>query len=82
MRKLEFIMREMKPNINKVSEDGGTGKFIHLQAKTGNFIRKKEKPVGRCEDMNNDVFEMVLQGKTKLFFNSLKDLYSICGVKL
>ena len=41
-------MSNMKPKIEKVSEDGETGRFPWLQIKSSNFIYKKEKLVGRC----------------------------------
>ena len=57
-----FIMREMKLNIEKGSEDGGKRQLHRHQAKSRNFIHKKEKTVGRCEDIKNDIFDLVPQG--------------------
>ena len=71
----------MKPNIEKVSEEGGTGQFCRRQDKSGNFICKKENPVGICEDIKNDVFDLVPQGQTELFSNHLKDFNYTCGIK-
>ena len=34
-------MSEMEPKIKKVSQDRENGKFLHRQAKSSNFIRKK-----------------------------------------
>ena len=53
-------MREMKPNIKKISEDGGTERSFCLQAKSIKFIHKKEEPVVRCEDIKNYIFDLVL----------------------
>ena len=74
-------MIKMKPKIEKGSEDRGTGIFHHRHAKLRNFIRKKEKPVRRCKYINNDIFDLVFQGQTKLFANSFKRFYYICGIK-
>ena len=71
----------MKPNIEKVSEKGGTGKFCRRQDKSGNFICKKENPVGRYKYIKNDVFDVVSQEHTELFSNSIKAFYYICGIK-
>ena len=68
-------MCKTKPKIEKGLEDRGTGRFYRHQSKSSNFMRKKEKSVGRCEDIRNDVFDLVLQGQTELFSNSLKDFY-------
>ena len=73
-------MGKTNPNTEKVSEDGVTGRFCPRQSKLSKFIHKKENPVRRCEDINNDVFGLVLQGKTELFANFLKDLYYICVI--
>ena len=55
-------MSELKPKIEKGSEDGGEGRFRHRQAKSRNFIRKKENHVGRCEDIKNGIVDLVPQG--------------------
>ena len=65
-------MSRTKPNIDKRSEDGGTEKFCRLQSKLRNFIHKKENSTKICEDIKNVVFDLVPQGHTKLFSNSLK----------
>ena len=75
-------MRKTKPNIDKGSEYGGTGRFRLRQAKSRNFIRKKEKPVGEYEDIKSDVFDLVPQDQTKLYANSLKLFYYIFGIKV
>ena len=36
-------MRKTKPRTEKVSENGGTGKFRRRQSKSRKFIHKKEK---------------------------------------
>ena len=74
-------MRKMKPKIKKGSEEGVTGRFRRRQSNPINFIRRKEKPPWKCEDTKNNVFDLVPQGQAKLFTNSLKDLYYICGIK-
>ena len=68
-------MSETKPEIEKVSEYGVTGRFCHREYKSSNFIHKKEKPVRRCKDIKNDVFDLVPQGQTNIFDNSLKYFY-------
>ena len=73
-------MSKTKPEIGKGSEDGGTGRFRRRQSKWNNFIRKKEKLAGRCKDINNDFFDLVPQGNTELFNNSLKAFYYIFGI--
>ena len=74
-------MSKTNPKTNKGSEDRGTGQFCRRQAKSSKFICKKVKSVGRCKDIKNDVFDLVPQGQTKLFTNSLKYFYYICGIK-
>ena len=46
-----------------------------------NFISKKENPVKSCKYINNGIFDLVPQGHTELFSNSLKVLYNICVIK-
>ena len=65
-------MSETKPTIEKVSDELGIGQFRYHQSNSRNFIHKKEKPVGRCEDINNDIFDLVTQVQTEIFSNSLK----------
>ena len=72
----------MKPKTEKGSEDGATGQLRRRQAKSINFIPKKGKSVCRYKSTNNGVFDLVLQGQTKLFTNSLRAFYYICGIKL
>ena len=55
-------MRKMKPKNKKGSEYGGTGEFCNRQAKSRNFICKKEKSIRRCKDIKNYVFDLVPQG--------------------
>ena len=74
-------MSKMKPRIKKYSENEVTGQFRRCQSKSSNFISKKEKPVRRFEDINNDVFDLIPQGHTELFANPLKGFYYICEIK-
>ena len=74
-------MSETKPKTEKGSEEGGTGRFCRHQDRSSNFIRKKEKTSRRCEDIKNDVFDLVLQGQNKLFADALKAFYFIYGIK-
>ena len=73
-------MNKMNPKTEKGSENRVTGRFRYRQSKSSNFIYKKENPVGRCEDIKNDIFDLVPQGQTKLFAKSLKYFYYICGI--
>ena len=74
-------MSKTKPKIEKGSEDGGSGRFRRRQAKLITCICKKENPVVGYKDIKNKVFDLVLQGQTKLFSNSLKSFYYICGIR-
>ena len=74
-------MSEAKPDIEKGPDKRGTGRFHRHQARSRNFVHKKENPAGRCEYIRNDTFDLVLQGQNKLFTNFLKALYYICGIK-
>ena len=74
-------MSETKPDIEKGSEERGTGRFHRHQSMSRNFVHKKENPAGRCEYIRNDTFDLVLQGQNKLFTNFLKALYYTCGIK-
>ena len=71
----------MNPKTEKGSENRGTGRFIYRQAKSSNFIYKKVKPVGRCKDIKNGIFDLVPQGQTKLFAKLIKYFYYICEIK-
>ena len=71
---------KMMPNIKKGSYYGGTGRFHHCQAKSGNFIQNKKKSVRRCENIKNDVFDLVTQGHTKLCTIFMKACYYICEI--
>ena len=66
-------MNKINPKAEKGSENRGTGWFRYRQSKSSNFIYKKENPVGRCEDIKNDIFDLVLQGQTK-FQNNWNDV--------
>ena len=74
-------MSEMNPKTEKGSEYGGTGQFRRRQTNSRNFTRKKENPVGRCKNIKNDVFDLVLQGQTEILTNPLKYFYYISGIK-
>ena len=74
-------MSKTKPKTEKGSEERVTGRLCRHQSKSSNFISKKQNPVGRCKDIKNDIFDHVLQGHIKLFANSLKYFYYICGIK-
>ena len=73
-------MSKTEPKIEKGSEDEGTGKFRRRQDNSRIFIRKKKNPVGICEDIKNEVFDLLHQKQTDLFTNSLKGFYYICGI--
>ena len=62
-------MIKIKLKIEKGSEERITGRFCHNQDKLRKFILKKEKSVGRCEDIKNDIFDLVPQGQTELYTN-------------
>ena len=68
--------------IEKGSEDRVTCPFRRRQSNSSNFIRNKEKPIKICEDIKNEVFELVSQGQNVSFTNSLKGFYYICGIKV
>ena len=74
-------MSKMKTNIEIGSKEGGTGRFWNYQANSSNLIHKKEKPVGRCEKIKNNIFDLVTQGQTKLYTKLLKVFYYIYGIK-
>ena len=73
-------MSESKPKFENGSEGGETRRIRFHQAISSNFICKKEKPVRRCEDIKNDVFNLVPHGQTNFFANFLKAFYYICGI--
>ena len=52
-------MSKTNPKIKKGSEDRGTVRFHHRQAKSIHFIRNKEKPFRRCEDIKYEIFKLV-----------------------
>ena len=89
-RSKRSILHKLKININHERNKAkdqerlrgwGKGELFHRQAKSRTFICKKEKPVVRCKDIKNDVFDLVPQGRTELFANYLKAFYYICGIK-
>ena len=45
-----------------------------------NLYTQEENPVGICEDIKNEVFDLLHQKQTDLFTNSLKGFYYICGI--
>ena len=46
-----------------------------------NLSARRRRIFGRCEDIKNEVFDLVSQVHTDLFANSLKAFYNICGIK-
>ena len=78
----ETIPREQKKLIiDKGLEDRGTGQFRRRQDNSDNFIHNKDKRVRRCEDIKHEFFDLVPQGQTKLYANSLKEIYYTYGIK-
>ena len=74
-------MIKTKPNTKKELQDRGKGQFFRRQYKSSKFIHKNEKPFRRCEDINNELFDLVIQGYTELYAKFLKAFYYIGGIK-